>query len=151
MLAGERRSASVRTAKDSTLVRIPREALLPLMSANVRLSKDVWNTFAERRFESLVRGVERYMQLSRQARRSWLQQGEHRELEPQQVLMVEPGTHLLVLSGEVEFAHPEPQVAAQGALLLEVEHPLRVVALEHARVVLLPRRAALPRAPVLIN
>jgi hypothetical protein len=158
MLAGERRSASIRTAKDSTLVCIPREVLLPLMDANVRLRKDVWSTFAERRFESLVRGVERYTQLSRHARRSWLRQGEHRELEPRQVLVVEPGTHLFVLSGAVEFAHSEPQVAAQGALLLEVEHPLRLVAQERARVVLLPRPGARksmatwgPRAPVFLS
>jgi hypothetical protein len=140
MLAGERRSASVRTVTASTLVCIPREALLALMDANVRLRKDVWKTFAERRFESLVRGVDRYKQLGRHGRRSWLQQGEHRELEPEQVITVEPGTHLLVLSGTVEFAHPKPQVATQSALLLEVEHPLRVVAQEHARVVLLPLR-----------
>ncbi|HYH94908.1 cyclic nucleotide-binding domain-containing protein [Hyalangium sp.] len=145
MLAGERRSASIRTAMDSTLVRIPREVLLPLIETNVGLRQDVWKTFAERRFESLVRGVERYGQLGRQGRRSWLQQGEHCELAPQQVLTVEPGTHLLVLSGSVEFAHAAPQLAAQGALLLEVEHPLRVVAQETARVVLLPRGAVLAR------
>jgi hypothetical protein len=143
MLAGERRSASIRTATASTLVRIPCEVLLPLIEANTGLRQGVWKTFAERRFESLVRGVERYGQLGRQGRRSWLQQGEHRELAPQQALMVEPGTHLLVLSGAVEFAHPAPQVTAQSALLLEVQHSLRVVAQETARIVLLPRGAAL--------
>jgi CRP-like cAMP-binding protein len=141
-LAGARRSASIRTATEATLVCIPREALLQLMDANERVRKDVWKTFAERRFESLVRAVDRYKQLGLQGRRRWLQEGEHRELEPQQVLTVEPGTHLLVLSGEVELAHTGPQVAAQGALLLEAQHPLRVVSLERARVVLLPRCAS---------
>jgi hypothetical protein len=47
----------------------------------------------------------------------------------------------LVLSGTVEFAHPAPQVAAQGSLLLEVKQALRVVAQESARIVLLPREA----------
>ena len=85
MLAGERRSASIRTATASTLVRIPREALLPLLGAHAGLHEAV-ATFAERRFESLVRGVERYGNMGRQARRSWLRRGEHRALEARQVL-----------------------------------------------------------------
>lgn len=141
MLAGQRRSASIRTATASTLVRIPRESLLPLLEGNAGLRQDVWKTFAERRFDSLMRRVERYESLSRKVRRAWFEQGELRELAPQQALTVEAGSHLLVLSGAVEFAHPAPQVAAQGSLLLEVEHPLRLVAQETARVVLLPRRA----------
>lgn len=141
MLAGERRSASIRTATASTLVRIPREVLLPLMEANAGLRQSVWSTFAERRFESLVRGMDRYAKLGRQGRRSWLRQGEHRELAPRQALTVEPGTHVLLLSGTVELAHAGPQVAAQGVLLLEAEHPLCVVAQEAARIVLLPRGA----------
>jgi hypothetical protein len=145
MLAGERRSATIRTATTSMLVRIPREALLPLMDANVGLRQSVWSTFAERRFESLVRGMDRYGKLGRQGRRSWLRQGEHRELSPQQALTVEPGTHVLVLSGTVELAHAGPQVAAQGVLLLEAQHPLRVVAQEKARIVLLPQGAVASR------
>jgi hypothetical protein len=145
MLAGERRSASIRTATASTLVRIPREALLPLMAAHADLNEHVWKTFAERRFESLVRGVERYGHLARKDRRSWLQQSEHRQLAPQQVLTVEAGSHLLVLSGAVKLAHPTLQVAAQGALLMEVEHTVRVMAQESSRVVLLPRDAVHPR------
>lgn len=141
MLAGERRSASIRIATASTLVRIPREVLLPLMEANAGLRQRVWSTFAERRFESLVRGMDRYGQLGRQGRRSWLRQGELRELAPRQALTVEPGTHVLVLSGTVELAHAGPQVAVQGVLLLEAEHTLRVVARETARIVLLPRGA----------
>jgi hypothetical protein len=145
MLAGERRSASIRTATSSTLVRIPREVLLPLLDANAGLRQSVWSTFAERRFESLVRGMDRYGKLGRQGRRSWLRQGEHRELSPQQALTVEPGTHVLVLSGTVELAHGGPQVAAQGVLLLEAQHPLRVVAQETARIVLLPQSAVSSR------
>ncbi len=146
MLAGEHRSASIRTATASTLVRIPREALLPLMEANAGLSEHVWQTFAERRFESLVRGVERYGHLGRKDRRSWLCQGEHHELAPRQALTVEAGSHLLVLSGSVKLAHSTLQVAAQGALLMQMEHTVRVVAQESSRVVLLPRETALSQA-----
>jgi CRP-like cAMP-binding protein len=146
MLAGERRSASIRTATASTLVRIPREALLPLLEANAELSAQVWETFAERRFESLVRGADRYGQLGRGDRHSWLQRGEHRALAPRQEVTVEAGSHLLVLAGSVKLAHPALQVAAQGALLMEVERPMRVVAQENSRLVLLPRQTPLAKA-----
>ena len=73
MLGGERRSASVRTAAASTLVRIPRAALLPMLAADAGLRHSVWGTFAERRFDDLVRGMDRYAHLGRKARLGWLQ------------------------------------------------------------------------------
>jgi CRP-like cAMP-binding protein len=140
MLAGERRSASIRIATASTLVRIPREVLLPLLDANAGLRESVWTTFAERRFESLVRGLSRFGHLGRKDRMAWLRQGEHHELAPNQMLSVKPGSHLFVLSGTVELAHRTTQVASQGSLL-EVEHPLLVVAPAAARLLVLPSQA----------
>jgi CRP-like cAMP-binding protein len=142
MLAGERRSATIRTATGSTLVRIPREVLMPLVEAHPELRQGVWQTFAERRLESLVRSSQRYGQLGRKGRQAWLRSGELRELAPRQVLTVEPGSHLFVLSGAVEFAQPAPQVAAQGSLLMEVKQSMCLVAQESARIILLPREEA---------
>jgi hypothetical protein len=141
MLAGERRSASIRTASASTLVRIPRAALLPQLEANAGLRQGMWRTFAERRFDDLVRGQERFGHLCRKGRAAWLQRGEHRELSPRQTLTVEPGSHVLVLAGAVELERPSSRVAARGSMLLEVEGTTRVVAQEHTRIVVLPRAA----------
>lgn len=142
MLGGERRSASVRTAAASTLVRIPRAALLPLLEADAALRHSVWGTFAERRFDDLVRSMDRYAHLGRKARLAWLQRGEQVELAPRQERLLEPGSHLLVLAGAVELTHAAPRMTARGTMLLEVERPLRVVAQEHTQLVVLPRLAS---------
>lgn len=142
MLAGERRSASVRTAAASTLVRIPRAALQPLLDADVELRRSVWSTFAERRFDDLTRGMERYAHLDRKARLAWLLQGEQVELAAGEERVLEAGSHLLMLTGAVELSHAAPRMTVRGALLLEVERPLRVVAHEGTRMVVLPRLAS---------
>ena len=139
MLAGERRSASVRTAAASTVVRIPRAALLPLLEADAELRRGVWSTFAERRFDDLVRGMDRYAHLGRKARLAWLLRGEQVELAAGEERALEPGSHLLMLTGAVELSHAAPRMTVRGTLLLEVERPLRVVAQEGTRLVVLPR------------
>ncbi|AKJ04840.1 hypothetical protein ATI61_10190 [Archangium gephyra] len=142
MLAGERRSATIRTATSSMLVRIPRSALLPLMEANASLRQGVWRKFAERRFDDLVRELDRYGHLGRKGRLSWVQRGEHRDLVAQETLSLEAGTHAFVLSGVLEVEHEGLWVTARGSMLLEVERPLRVRAHEATRLVLLPRDTA---------
>jgi CRP-like cAMP-binding protein len=136
MLAGERRSASIRTASASTLVRIPREVLLPLLEDNSQLRQGVWKTFAQRRFEDLVREFARDGRKDRMAR---LQQGEHHELAARDSLSVGAGTTLLVLSGTVELERSGVWMATRGSMLLEATHSIQVVAREPAHLVVLPR------------
>ncbi|PTL76251.1 cyclic nucleotide-binding domain-containing protein [Vitiosangium sp. GDMCC 1.1324] len=142
MLAGERRSASIRTATASMLVRIPRSALLPLMEANVSLRQGVWQKFAERRFDDLARGLDRYGHLGRKSRLAWVQRGQHRDLAAQETLPLEAGTHVFVLSGVLELDHDGLWVAARGSMLLEVTRPLRVRAQELTRLIVLPRESS---------
>ncbi len=142
MLAGERRSASIRTATSSMLVRIPRSALLPLMEANASLRRGVWQKFAERRFDDLVRGMDRYGHLGRKGRLSWVRRGEHRDLAARETLFLEAGTHVFVLSGVLQVEHEGLWVTARGSMLLELEKPLRVRAQEATRLILLPRHTA---------
>jgi len=142
MLAGERRSASVRTAAESVLVRIPRAALEPLLVGDAGLRRSAWGTFAERRLDDLMRGMDRYAHLGRKARLAWLRRGEQVELAPREERVLEPGSHLLVLAGAVELTHAAPRMTTRGTLLLEVERSLRVVAQEATQLVVLPRLAS---------
>ncbi len=135
MLAGERRTASIRTASASTLVRIPREVLMPLLEANAELRQGVWKTFAQRRFEDLVREQARE---GRQDRLTRLRQGEHHELSARDSLSVEAGATLLVLSGTVELERSGVWMATRGSMLMEARQPLLVVAREPAQLVVLP-------------
>jgi CRP-like cAMP-binding protein len=135
MLAGERRSASIRTASASTLVRIPRQVLLPLLEASAPLRQGVWKTFAQRRFEDLV---SEQSHASRKDRRSRLEQGEHLELSARGSLSVEAGAALLVLSGTVELERSGVWMTTRGSMLVEAGKPIRVVAREDAQLVVLP-------------
>jgi hypothetical protein len=140
LLAGECRSASIRTATASVLVRIPRAALLALMQSHASLGQGVWRMFAERRFDDLARGVERYGHLGRKDRLAWLQRGEHRELAASESLRLEAGDHVFVLSGVLELEDEGKWMATRGSVLLEVDRPLRVRAREATRLSLLPRQ-----------
>jgi hypothetical protein len=137
MLAGERRSASIRTAAASTLVRIPRAALQPLLESSASLWQGIWRTFAARRFEDLARGRARYSNIGRRGRQAWLQQGEHRELAAGEALSVSPGSCLFVLSGSVEIEQAGAWVSARGSMLVDAHQVLRVVAQEPAQLILL--------------
>jgi CRP-like cAMP-binding protein len=141
MLAGERRSASIRTASASTLVRIPREVLLPLLEANAELRQGVWKTFAQRRFRDLVR------EQARGGTEDRLQQGEHLELSARGSLSVEAGATLLVLSGTVELERSGVWMTTRGSMLLEACQPIRVVAREPAQLVVLPAAASAQAQP----
>jgi CRP-like cAMP-binding protein len=143
MLGGERRSASIRTATASTLVRIPRAVLQPVMEAHADLRQTVWQTYAVRRFEDLARENAPYNSLGRQERLAWLKQGEHRELAPHESLSITSGTSLLVLMSPVEFEQAGMRMVTRGSLLIEAHQLMRVVARERAQVILLPRRGAL--------
>ena len=141
LLTRERRSATVRTAAASTLIRLPRSALLPLLEGNGRLRERMWKTLAERRFDDVVRGLEGYGHLGRARRLSLLRSGEHRELRPQEWQKLEAGTHLFVLSGAVDFEHAGLVVTQRDSTLLEVGQPLQVRAREATRLVLLNLQA----------
>lgn len=143
MLGGERRSASVRTATASTLLRIPRAVLQPLMEARPCLRQTLWQTLAMRRFDDLVREDTSYGSLRRQERLAWLRQGEHRELAAHESLYIRPGTTLFVLMSLVEFEQGGRRMAARGSMLMETQQPMRVVARERAQIILLPHHSAL--------
>lgn len=137
LLTRERRSASIRTATASTLVRISRSALLPLMEEDNRLREGLWKTLAERRFDDLARESERYGHLGRKDRLTLMRHGEHRELVPQQWHALEAGTHVFVLSGTVEVEHEGVVMSQRGTTLVEARQPLQVKAREATHMVVL--------------
>jgi hypothetical protein len=142
LLTGERRAASIRTATASTLVRISHSALLPLLEGDARLREGMWKTLAERRFDDMVRGSERYGHLGRKDRLALLREGEHRELAPREPQELEAGTQLFVLSGTVDVEHEGLVMTQRGSTYLEARQPLRMKARESTRLFLLKQEAA---------
>ncbi|WP_224367504.1 Crp/Fnr family transcriptional regulator [Hyalangium versicolor] len=138
ILSGERRSASIRTATVSTVVRIPRAALVPVLEAYASVRQEVWRTFAERRFDDLARESTLYAPLSRKERLAWLRQGEHRELAGNEALSIPSGTSLFVLAGAVELQQAKSWSSTRGSTLMKAQDSLKVVARESAQLILLP-------------
>lgn len=145
MLAGERRSASIRTTEPSTLVRLSRAALMTRMEASDCLRWRVWRTFAERRFDDMVREIGRYRGLSRKERQDWLEWSEHRELAANEAFSPEPGTAVFVIAGEVELEREGMWMTTRGSMVVESTEPMRMVARERAQLLLLPRRTEATR------
>lgn len=122
----------------STETLIPK-SLPPEVNASLR--QGVWQEFAKRRFDDLARGLERYGELGRKGRIAWLQQGEHRELAAEEALTLDAGAHLFMLAGTAELAHAGGRTTVRGSVLVHAESPLRVVARESARLVVVPPEA----------
>lgn len=139
MLAGERRSASIRAATATTLVRIPRDVLMPVVEADAGLRQSVWRTYAARRFDDHVRGLERFEHLGRKARQAWFERGELRELKAGEQVTVETGGALFVVSGAVDLTHAGMRLSTRAPLLVEAqEAAVRLVAREATQLVRLP-------------
>jgi len=149
MLAGERRSASVRAVTSTTMVRIPKDVLLPILEADAGLRWGVWKTFTARRFDDHVRGLTRFSHLGRKARMGWFEKGEHRELPRGESYTLEPGSLLFVVSGLVELEHGGAWLTPRGPVLLEAQAPLKLTAVEGAQLIRLPQPAAAQTAPLL--
>ncbi|HVE82298.1 MAG TPA: cyclic nucleotide-binding domain-containing protein, partial [Myxococcales bacterium] len=78
-LSGEPRTATVRTASSSMLVRMPRRALLVAMETDQVLRARLWRLYCERRLDAHVRVHPHFRHLEHDRRRDWLRQGsEHR-------------------------------------------------------------------------
>ncbi|HEX6024211.1 MAG TPA: cyclic nucleotide-binding domain-containing protein [Solirubrobacter sp.] len=135
MLAGEPRSATVRTATTSVLVRIPRDVLLSLMEDDGDLNAGVWRTFGAHRFDDMVRGESRHAELGRRARLAWYEKGEHETLAAGDTAVLSPGAPAFVVSGALELEHQGLAAVVRGSLLLEPPAPLLVRAREPVRLV----------------
>jgi hypothetical protein len=83
MLSGEPRTASIRTATKTVLIRLKRRPLLGLMESHPAMRTAIWSAFARRRFLDLTAGGPPQVgALSRQERQAWLAQGQLQRLRP---------------------------------------------------------------------
>ncbi|HLL52169.1 MAG TPA: cyclic nucleotide-binding domain-containing protein [Myxococcaceae bacterium] len=147
MLAGERRSDSVRAATATTLVRIPKDVLMPLLEADAGLRWGVWRTFTGRRFDDHVRCLGRFAHLGRKARQAWFEKGSHHEVKAKEKLQVPAGRFVFVVSGVVELEHQGTWLTSRGPVLLRTQAACELTAQEAAQTILLPDAPA-AEAPV---
>ncbi|NUP05422.1 MAG: cyclic nucleotide-binding domain-containing protein [Polyangiaceae bacterium] len=145
MLADRRRSASIKTAIPSTLVRIPGAALRSLMAERPEIGDAIWASFSARVFDDHLRaGPGRVPTIDRSARQAWIARGRHADVSSGMTVATEGDAFLLVLRGAVSIERAGTVIRAQAPLVLESDPSARVTAVSPARVVHVPLLKAAP-------
>ena len=138
MLSADPRSASIRTATKTTLIRLKRKALLTLMETHPLMREAIWGAFALRRFELTAGSSTRFGVLTRQQRQEWFARGQLQQLAAGERRTI-AGPWLFVITGTVEFNQHGSWMTTRAPALIEVSAPLQVVAQAQSRIALLPK------------
>ncbi|MFN8487406.1 MAG: cyclic nucleotide-binding domain-containing protein [Caldilineaceae bacterium] len=138
LLSGEPRSATIRTATKSTLIRLKRKPLLGLMEAHPAMRDEIWNAYARRRFADLTfNAAAQFAQLSRQERMNWLEQGQLQTLAAAERITAQL-PWLFVLTGTVEIQQQQQWSTLRGPALLQTASTAQLVAQTPTQYVCLP-------------
>jgi hypothetical protein len=144
MLAGEPRSASIRTATRTSLLRLHRRALLGVMDTHAGMRADVWQSFAVRRFNSAVLASPRFQALGQDDRAAWFASGRSVPLSADETLAPD-ASWLFVASGTFELEQRGTWQSLRGPALMRLDAPATVTARTPLELRLLPDHAtALP-------
>lgn len=103
-LCGTLRTASVRAAIPTTLVRIPAEAIRTLMDERPALRDAIWSIFAARVFDGHVRASGRFPTLDRTARLAWVARASLRDMRADEPIDSAATPFAVVLRGAVRNA-----------------------------------------------
>ncbi len=136
MLSGQTRSATIRTARPTTVLRLRRADLLALMDSNPHVREAVWQAYAWRRFADLAPASgSPFAGMTRQQLRSGFDRGAGGSLAAgEQSDVTQPWMFIVV--GQVELdSSPTP---VRGPALLQVAPGDRLTAVTSARYVYLP-------------
>lgn len=137
MLSGEPRSASIRTATKTTLLRLQRKVLLNLMAAHPPMHAAIWDAFTRRRFLDMTAGNTRLGALSRQQRLAWLAGGQKETLAAKAEKTVQ-APWLFVPTGAVEIQQEQQWSTLRAPALIQAAGALHLVAQAPTHYVCLP-------------
>ena len=139
MLSGDRRSATLRTATGTLLIKISRAALFSILEAHPKLSEIIWKNFAARRFDDCVRGLPAWKTLERAARLAVVDAGQHRPLAAGERAEVSAGEMLLVLLGNVQVEQAGTSTVVRAPAFFDARQAMAVTANGAARIVRIAR------------
>ena len=139
MLSGERRSATLRTATATLLIKISRAALFSILEAHPKLSEIIWKNFAARRFDDCVRGLPVWKTMERAARLAVVDAGQHRALAAGERAEVSAGEILLVLLGNVQVEQAGTSTVVRAPAFFDTKQAMAVTAHGAARIVRIAR------------
>ena len=141
-LSGERRTASVRTAIPTTLVRFPGDAVRALMASSDVARQSIWSMFTARVFDLHVRESGRFPALDRNARKAWVAQARHVDIAAGASVDARGAAYLVVLTGAVRPERDATDAAASQPKVIEIDPSAPLVARTAARVALVPPAAS---------
>ena len=139
MLSGERRSATLRTATATLLIKISRASLFSTLDANPVLRETIWKNFAARRFDDCVRGLPSWQAMQRAERVAVVNAGRHRPLAAGERAEVRADEVLLVLLGSVQVEQAGTATVVRAPAFFDTRQAMAVVARGAARVVCIAR------------
>ncbi|HEY8212194.1 MAG TPA: cyclic nucleotide-binding domain-containing protein [Myxococcaceae bacterium] len=137
-LTGEPRTATVRTATSSMLVRIPRRALLLAMETDSILRERLWRLFCERRLDAHVRVHPHFRHLEHDRRRAWLREGRERRLAARHEASFDQGGYLFLATGSALLEQDGAIISTNAPALVELRRPLKVMPQAEVRALLVP-------------
>ncbi|MFN8487408.1 MAG: cyclic nucleotide-binding domain-containing protein [Caldilineaceae bacterium] len=138
LLSGEARSATIRTATKTTLIRLKRKQLITLMATHPTLHTAIWGAYNQRRFADLTASsTAQFAQLTRQQRLAWLAQGQMQTLGAQEQATIQ-SPWLFVPTGTVEIQQQHQWTTLRAPALLQTASALQLVAQSPTHYVCLP-------------
>lgn len=141
LMTGQKRTATVRAAIDSVLLRLTREELDKLFSAEPRLEKALWDQIHGRVFGLLARRYPEWSTLSRGELEVGFAAANSHALEKNATMNIAAGSVLVLSAGELEVeGASETEVVVSPALKRSVG-ALTVRARTKVHVALLPEEA----------
>jgi CRP-like cAMP-binding protein len=135
LLSSDRRTASVRTATSCTLVRLNRNALVPILRQHPRLHQALWAAFAERYFDTLVASTSRLRSMTRAQRLAWFRTGQHQEIEEGGEARLPRCITIFLLRGQVEVQDQGTWMVLRAPAIIDSFSTMRVIAREAAYIV----------------
>ncbi|HEY8210883.1 MAG TPA: cyclic nucleotide-binding domain-containing protein, partial [Myxococcaceae bacterium] len=137
-LSGEPRTAAVRTATSSMLVRVPRRALLVALETDPVLRERLWRPFCERRLETHIRVHPHFRHLEHSRRRAWLREGRERRLAASGETRFEQGGYLFLATGSAFLEQDGALISTRAPALVELRRPTKVMPQGEVRALLVP-------------
>jgi len=137
-LSGEPRTATVRTATSSMLVRIPRRALLVALETDAVLRERLWRLYCERRLDAHVRVHPHFRHLEHDRRRAWLRECRERRLAASGEASFEQGGYLFLATGSALLEQDGALISTRAPALVELRRPVKVVPQGEVRALLVP-------------
>jgi CRP-like cAMP-binding protein len=137
-LSGEPRTATVRTASSSMLVRVPRGALLEAMETDAVLGERLWRLYCERRLDAHVRVHPHFRHLEHDRRRAWVREGQERRLAGSGEARFEEGGYLFLATGAALLEQDGALISTRAPALVELRRPVKVMPQGEVRALLVP-------------